>query len=201
MPIPPVLCAHNLAEGKTVQSQTVGLGNAQIVLSTHAEATSQIPDITKVLSVPDLLRLYMQPVLVALAEKTESDLLGLCASYTANAVVGCAGSAIAESTVDAAETGLFDREDRWRRRPVRSALPEREPDRVHPEHHAHTGQRVRRSKPEARDEFVAPHRPRSVSPGGPEARPSGPASRFDTVARRSAARRRRLGRPRCQGLP
>jgi hypothetical protein len=108
VPIPPVLVAHNLAEGESVQTQNVSLGNAQIVLNTHAEATFQIPDITKVLAVPDLLRLYMQPALVALAEKIESDLLGLYAGYTANAAVGSAGSAISEGTVDAAETGLFE---------------------------------------------------------------------------------------------
>ena len=108
VPIPPVLVAHNLAEGDAVQTQNVSLGNAQIVLNTHAEATFQIPDITKVLAVPDLLRLYMQPALVALAEKIESDLLGLYAGYTANAAVGSAGAAITEATVDAAETELFE---------------------------------------------------------------------------------------------
>jgi hypothetical protein len=108
VPIPPVLVAHNLAEGETVLTQNVSLGNAQIVLNTHAEATFQIPDITKVLAVPDLLRLYMQPALVALAEKIESDLLGLYAGYTANAAVGAAGSAITEAIVDAAETELFE---------------------------------------------------------------------------------------------
>jgi hypothetical protein len=108
VPIPPVLVAHNLAEGDAVQTQNVSLGNAQIVLNTHAEATFQIPDITKVLAVPDLLRLYMQPALVALAEKIESDLLGLYAGYTANAAVGSAGSAITEGVVDAAETELFE---------------------------------------------------------------------------------------------
>ena len=108
VPIPPVLVAHNLAEGEAVQTQSVSLGNAQIVLNTHAEATFQIPDITKVLAVPDLLRLYMQPALVALAEKIESDLLGLYAGYTANTAVGNAGAAITEATVDLAETEMFE---------------------------------------------------------------------------------------------
>jgi hypothetical protein len=108
VPIPPVLVAHNLAEGDTVQTQSVSLGNAQIVLNTHAEATFQIPDITKVLAVPDLLRLYMQPALVALAEKIESDLLGLYAGFNANTAVGSAGSPITESTVDLAETEMFE---------------------------------------------------------------------------------------------
>ena len=45
VPIPPVLVANNLAEGGTVQAQNPSLGNAQIVLNTHAEATFQIPDV------------------------------------------------------------------------------------------------------------------------------------------------------------
>lgn len=107
VPIPPVLVANNLAEGGTVQTQNANLGNAQIVLNTHAEATFQIPDVTKVLAVPDLLNLYMQPGMVALAERIETDLLSLYASLTANAAVGTPGIAITESTVDGAETALF----------------------------------------------------------------------------------------------
>lgn len=106
--IPPILVANNLAEGGTVQTQNPSLGNAQIVLNTHAEATFQIPDITKVVAVPDLLRLYMQPALVALAEKIEGDLLGLYAGFTANTAVGTGGLAITEAVVDAAETALFE---------------------------------------------------------------------------------------------
>jgi hypothetical protein len=107
VPIPPSLVANNLAEGGTVQTQNPSLGNAQIVLNTHAEATFQVPDVTKVLAVPDLLKLYMQPAVVALAEKIESDLLGLYASFTANSPVGTAGTSITEAVIDAAETALF----------------------------------------------------------------------------------------------
>lgn len=108
VPIPPVLTANNLAEGGTVQTQNPNIGNAQIVLDTHAEATFQIPDVTKVLAVPDLLRLYMQPAVVALAEKIETDLLSTYASFTANTPVGTAGQAITEAVVDSAETALFE---------------------------------------------------------------------------------------------
>ena len=108
VPIPPSLVASNIAEGGTVTTQNPDLGNAQIVLNTHAEATFQIPDVTKVLAVPDLLNLYMQPAVVALAEKIESDLLGLYSQFTSNASVGTAGSAITEASVDAAETALFN---------------------------------------------------------------------------------------------
>src|SRR5580693_6106983 len=52
VPIPPTLVANNIAEGGTVQTQNPNLGNAQIVLNTHVEASFQIPDVTKVLAVP-----------------------------------------------------------------------------------------------------------------------------------------------------
>ena len=107
VPIAPAMQANNILEGGTVQAQNPSLGNAQIVLNTHAEATFQIPDVTKVLAVPDLLKVYMQPAVIAIAEKVESDLLNLYAGFTANAAVGTAGTAITEPTIDAAETALF----------------------------------------------------------------------------------------------
>ncbi len=107
IPIAPTLVANNLAEGNTVQLQNPNVGNAQIVLGTHAEATFLIPDVTKVLAVPDLLQLYMQPAVVAIAQKIESDLLALYASFTANTPVGTAGTVITEAVVDSAETALF----------------------------------------------------------------------------------------------
>lgn len=107
IPIPPTLVANNIAEGGTVQTQNPSLGNAQIVLNTHAEATFQIPDVTKVLAVPDLLRLYMQPAVVALAERIESDLLNLYPLFTANGPAGMPGTAVNEGVIDQAETTLF----------------------------------------------------------------------------------------------
>ena len=107
VPIPPVLVANNMAEGTQVQPQNPNLGNAQIVLNTHAEATFQIPDVTKVLAVPDLLQVYMQPAVVAIAEKIETDLLNLYAGFTANTPVGTPGTALTEELVDAAESALF----------------------------------------------------------------------------------------------
>ncbi len=107
VPIPPTLVANNIVEGGTVVTQNPSLGNAQIVLNTHAEATFQIPDVTKVLAVPDLLKLYMQPAVIALAERIESDLLSLYSQFTANLPVGTPGTAITEAAIDGAETMLF----------------------------------------------------------------------------------------------
>jgi len=107
VPIPPTLVANNIAEGGSVNPQNPNIGNAQIVLNTHVEATFQIPDVTKVLAVPDLLRVYMQPAVIAIAERIETDLLGLYASFTANTPVGVAGTPITEAVIDSAETALF----------------------------------------------------------------------------------------------
>nr|AEQ20624.1 P22 coat protein [uncultured bacterium CSLF43] len=107
VPIPPTLVANNLAEGGTVQTQNPNLGNAQIVLNSHVEATFQIPDVTKVLAVPDLLKLYMQPAVIAIAQRIETDLLGLASQFTANAPLGAPGSPVTEAVIDSAETALF----------------------------------------------------------------------------------------------
>ena len=95
-----------LAQGGDTVS-VPSLGNAQIVLNTHAEATFQVPDATKALLFRHLLKLYMQPAMVALAERIETDLLNTYALFTANNAVGTVGSPITEAVVDAAETQLF----------------------------------------------------------------------------------------------
>jgi hypothetical protein len=63
--------------------------------------------VTKALAAPDLLRIYMQPAVTALAERIETDLLGLYAQFTANAPVGTPGTPMTEAVIDAAETALF----------------------------------------------------------------------------------------------
>jgi hypothetical protein len=108
VPIPPVMTANNIAEGGSVQPQNPTLGNAQIVLNTHAEATFTIPDVTKALAVPGLLKMYMQPAMVALAERVESDLLNLYSQFTYNAPLGTGGTALTEAVIDQAETSLFN---------------------------------------------------------------------------------------------
>src|SRR5271168_1311858 len=110
VPIAPQLVDNNLADvtgNAAVVLQNPSLGNAQIVLNTHAEATFQIPDVLKVLAVPDLLRVYMQPAVAAIAEKIESDLLNLYAGFTANTPLGTPATAVTEALIDQAETALF----------------------------------------------------------------------------------------------
>jgi hypothetical protein len=108
VPIPPTLVANNIAEGNSVQLQNPDVGNAQIVLNTHAEATFQIPDVTKVLAVPDLLNLYMGPAVAAIAQRIETDLLGQYLGFSANAPIGSPATPITEALIDSAETVLFE---------------------------------------------------------------------------------------------
>src|SRR6266436_8138184 len=96
IPIAPTLVANNMIEGNAVQLQNPSVSNAQIVLNTHAEATFQIPDVTKILAVPDLLKIYMEPAVAAIAQRIETDLLSLYASFTANTPVGTPGTPITE---------------------------------------------------------------------------------------------------------
>lgn len=107
IPIAPAMSANNIAEGGAVQTQNPDLGNAQIVLNTHAEATFQVPDVTKVLAVPDLLKVYMEPAVIAIAERIETDLLGLYPQFTTNATLGAPETPPTEAVLDAAETALF----------------------------------------------------------------------------------------------
>src|ERR1035437_1947564 len=107
VPSPPVMQANNILEGGSVTTQNPDLGNASIVLNTHAEATFQIPDVTKVLATPDLLRIYMQPAVAAIAQKVESHLLALYAGFDFNNPVGTPDTPITEAIIDAAETALF----------------------------------------------------------------------------------------------
>jgi len=107
IPIPPVMAANNIAEGGSVSTQNPSLGNAQLVINTHAESSFQIPDVTRVLAHPDLLNMYMLPAIISLAERIESDMTQLYLNLTANSPVGTANTTITESVVDSAETALF----------------------------------------------------------------------------------------------
>lgn len=49
-------------------------------LAHRAEATFTVPDVTKVIAVPDLLRLYMHAAMVDLAEQIDCNLLGVASS-------------------------------------------------------------------------------------------------------------------------
>ena len=107
IPIPPSMAANNIAEGGSISAQNPSLGNAQVVINTHAESSFQIPDVTRVLAHPDLLNMYMMPAIISLAERLEQDLTQLYLNLTANSSVGTSAVTITESVIDAAETALF----------------------------------------------------------------------------------------------
>lgn len=108
VPLPPVMVANNIAETGSVQPQAPNLGNATITLDSHRECSFTIPDITKALLHEETLDAYMQSALAAMAEAIETDLLALATLFSAITPVGAFGTALTESTVDSAETALFN---------------------------------------------------------------------------------------------
>src|SRR5437588_1397882 len=96
--MPPPMQANNILDGGSVQVQNPNIASSAIVLNTHAEATFQIPDVTKVLAVPDLLKIYMEPAVAAIAHRVETDLLSLYTGFSANAAAGAAGKLNEEAT-------------------------------------------------------------------------------------------------------
>jgi hypothetical protein len=107
VPLPPVMTTNNLAEGGSVQTQSPSLGNVQVTLDNHREATFQIPDITRALASIDLLQTYMEPAILAMATAIEADILGVYPMFTANTALG-GTSAFDEARLDAADKALFD---------------------------------------------------------------------------------------------
>jgi hypothetical protein len=113
IPIPAVMSRNNIAEGGSVTTQNPSLGNAQVVLNIHAEATFQVPDVTSVLLGAErgdftMLQGFMQPAIIALAEGIEQDIFDLYTNLTANSSVGTANTALTETVIDNAEKALFD---------------------------------------------------------------------------------------------
>jgi hypothetical protein len=107
VPIPPTMKANNIAEGGTLNNQSPSLGNAQIVLNTHAEASFQLGDIAKILVQPDLLSILLGSATQAIAERIETDLMKCYPLLTDNTDVG-GNAAIDEGKLDDAETALFN---------------------------------------------------------------------------------------------
>jgi P22 coat protein - gene protein 5 len=113
IPIPPMLKANVVSEGGSVTTQNPSLGNAQIVLSQHAESTFQIPDVTAALVGAEkgdfsLMNKYLTPAMISIAVQIEEDLLGLYATLNGITPTGTSGVSLNESTIDLSEKSLFD---------------------------------------------------------------------------------------------
>lgn len=103
IPVPPVIWACRSDQS----SSNTQPADVKVLLNMHIESTFQIPDVTKVLCVPDLLRIYMQSSVNALVENIESNLLRKWKEFTANKPCGAFGTPVTESVIDHAEIALF----------------------------------------------------------------------------------------------
>lgn len=107
IPIAPSMSVNNIAETGTVTTQNPNLGNATVTLTTHLEASFQIPDVTKALASIDLVDTFMQPAMLAVAERVEADLLGVYPMFTYNPVLGASNTAPTEDVIDSIENTFF----------------------------------------------------------------------------------------------
>lgn len=105
VPIAPVMTSNNIAEGASVTTQNPSLGNAQVVLNYHREASFQIPDVTRIIARPELIGIYSDSAIKALAEQIETDILSQYPLLPGS--VGTSNTALTEATIDSAETTLF----------------------------------------------------------------------------------------------
>jgi hypothetical protein len=106
--LPPIgAVANNIADGSNVQPQSLSPGNVKVTLNSHIEATFKVTDVTRALSSVNALDLYMQPMVIACAERVESDILGLFPELTFNAHAGATATSPDENAVDLCETTLF----------------------------------------------------------------------------------------------
>jgi hypothetical protein len=108
IPIGPVMTANNIAEGGSVILQTANLGNASVVLTTHAEASFQLPNAVEAILTVNGASAHMDSAVKAIGEKIETDILTTAILFTANTNVGTQGVALSEATIDAAELALFN---------------------------------------------------------------------------------------------
>lgn len=109
VPIPGTMTANVMGfDAGTVTKQNPNLGNGQIVLNRHIEATFSIPDVYQAIAFPGVMAAYMGPALNALATKVETDLLALYAGFTSNTAIGTAAVPITEALVDQAESVMFN---------------------------------------------------------------------------------------------
>lgn len=108
VPIAPNMVANDIAEAGTVTLQNPALGNVDITLTNHLEASFLVPDVTKLLAKPDLMQVYGMSAIAALARQIETLIMNNFMYMTYNAAVGAAGSPMLEATVDLAETTLFN---------------------------------------------------------------------------------------------
>lgn len=106
IPTPPSFAVNQMGFTGTVTPQTPSLGNAQIVLTNHAEASFELSDAVRILTVPNMVETYLEPAVIAIAESVEASILNTYPLFTANSVLG-GSSALGEAAIDSAEGTLF----------------------------------------------------------------------------------------------
>lgn len=103
IPIPGTLVANDKAAGGTVTLQQPSDGTVAVTLNKHKEASFLVEDIVRAQQSQEVMDLYLNSAVVALAERIETDLFGLVLDA---ANIGTLGTAVVGSGIRAARNTL-----------------------------------------------------------------------------------------------
>jgi P22 coat protein - gene protein 5 len=108
VPVSPTgVVANDISEGSNVQYQQTSVGNVDITVDKHKEASFTLTDVVQVMTNVDLIDTYVVPHIIAVAEQVEADIMGLYANLTTSAV-GSQGTPLTSAVIGSAETALYN---------------------------------------------------------------------------------------------
>lgn len=107
VPVPPTnVVANDISEGDNVQTQQTSLGNVAIVVNKHKESSFTVTDVAGLLTNLDLIKTYLEPAVISVAEQIEADLFSNYANFTSGPV-GAQGTPLTSAVIGSAETALY----------------------------------------------------------------------------------------------
>lgn len=107
VPVPPTnVVANDLTEGNPVSYQQTTMGNVAVVVNKHKESSFEITDVAKLFSNVDLMKFYIEPAVIAVAQQVETDIFSQYTNATSGPV-GAQGTPLTSAVVGSAETALY----------------------------------------------------------------------------------------------
>jgi hypothetical protein len=108
VPVPPTnVVANDLTEGSDVQYQQTTLGNIAVVVNKHKESSFGVTDVAQLFTNVSLMKTYIEPHIISVAEQIEADIFSMYANATAGPV-GTQGTPLTAALIGSAETALYN---------------------------------------------------------------------------------------------
>jgi hypothetical protein len=108
VPVPPTnVVANDLTEGDGVQYQQTSMSNVQVVVNKHKESSFEITNVAELFSNVDLMKFYIEPAVISVAEQIEADIFSQYTNATGT-TVGSQGTPLTSAVIGSAETALYN---------------------------------------------------------------------------------------------